>query len=319
MWIEYKAILCECEGIFLKSVGSCRVLINAPTKVQVKEEKEENSCIEISTDSDTTTTAATIDEIMNESHSTPSIENLNVTFPQLPSEHVEELKDKYELENFTERAPTKRRGRSLSRLGNQLQDINGNFASKGGRRSRRETSVSSKFAEYEINKVQSKHTTPRINKRKHSRARSMPSNKKSRKTNEIISDAELMAQYGIKPCFISIEPLQIERPKNSQKTAVKRVRQLKVKVQAISNKNKSPKTRKGKKSRSTDFPVPFNFKEENKEGAVIFIRDLTNGMFKSAARSDSLIITEDLPSTLVISEGFCAELNDNENLPISKN
>lgn len=357
MWIEYKAILKECEAIFYNAIGKCRVVINAPPRIQVKQEKPESSCIEMSLDSDTTATDALeysalpvpfpselpetsqensmqIQSELPENSQENLIhipleppENLLQTPPATPpikdavipkptTEYVEQLKD-HEPENVTKKIPQQRRGRSLSRSGSQLQDINDNVVSKRARRSRRETSVPSKWAEYENSgkvrrtrafSVQSQNASTPTNKRGRSpRENSTPPNKKARIESPKMSDIEIYARYGIKPCIIRIEKLPITPPKNVKTVAKKRVRQLKVKVPAVAKKVKSPKIKeqpKTKKTRSAAFPLPVGFKEEGDDIPAVIIRELTNGMLKNTARSEGLIITEDLPPSLVISEGF---------------
>lgn len=359
MWTQYKEILKDCKRIFLRIIGGCRVVISN----QVKQEHpditnviNESSVDEISDNSINNLTVMPSlpinlieipftlpDELMQTPPSdalNQSLENmpaesqpvkdLSVIIQKLPSDKIVNFKD-HLFENIgLTPVNSQRRGRSLSRLNNQLQNINENIVSRG-RRSLRENSVPSKITDYENSgKIQtprgrvSTSSTPTTRKRaRRSKDTSNPPSKKPRIIESQGSDSAIMAFYNILPCAVYIEPLAIA-PKNETRgnSTKKRGRKnvaLKVKVASTIKKIKEPKnkdTPKKKKTRPTVFPLPLVCKEEQKDASEQVVQNLSNGMSKSTKNPDALVVTEELPASLVISEDFCEELF--ENLPQSK-
>lgn len=325
MWKDYKEIMKECLLIFERNVKSCTVVVNRNVSDEIKKEvlEDESSVEDVgSSDQNSNITDAIAPPELQDSPT--SVQNQSeipqeTNHQELTTEHVEQIKDR-ENENSskTKENNPQRRGKSVLRGDMQLQDLNDNIVV---RRSRRETSVPAKFAEFNnsnnigaTNRRSRTESIPFIKKRSgRYRGISMPPCKKTchnESQSRAMTESELISFYNIVPCRVFIEQLPIEKPKKVRKAPTKqtnrRTRKTGLKVKLTpAKKVKLPKTKVSslspeneKFSRPAIFPMPFDFKSEPVDREAV-------------VQLTPLIISEDLPPSLVISEDFCEKFNNN--------
>jgi hypothetical protein len=245
----------------------------------------------------------------------PPIRELVIVLEKLPQnlnleEHVEKLRD-HEIENMSSTAvknPQRRRGRSLSRVGNQLQDINSNIVTKATRRSRRDTSVPLKFTDFEkSDKLRlprapsvAKPVTPPTNKRsRRSRETVTPPSKKARLESPKLTETEQIIKYKIMPCSVVIEPFKIaaNKPKVANKRVVRK-QTLKVKVTPPKKeKNTKTKALPKKKRTSATFPMPIGCKEEPEDIAAVVIQEIPDDVMNESAESSIIAVQSSCESS----------------------